>query len=301
MSQYHENNGEQISLDMAENEAFLAKRLGIGVSFDVGVRKLVILGKEIQIYFVNGLCDTEFIIELMKELMSLGERSRKTDNINIQDVIYNHLTNTQVELTSCLDSAISQLLSGLIFILVEGENEAFVIDVRNYPGREPAEPDTERVVRGARDGFTENININTALTRRRIRDERLRNEIIQVGLRSKTDICISYIDGIADPDLVTIIREELNAINIDGLPMADKIVEEYIVKQGMNPFPFVRYTERPDVAATHLLEGHVLIMVDTSPSVMIAPATFFHHVQHAEEYRQSASVGTVLRLSLIHI
>lgn len=159
----------------------------------------------------------------------------------------------------------------------------------------PEEPDTERVVRGARDGYTENIILNTGLTRRRIRDERLRNEILQVGVRSKTDICVSYIEGVADPELVKIVKKELKNITIDGITMADKVIEEYIVKQGYNPFPLVRYTERPDVAATHLLEGHIVIIVDTTPSVIITPTTLFHHVQHAEEYRQSAAVGSFLR------
>ncbi|MDV2683354.1 spore germination protein [Alkalihalophilus lindianensis] len=293
MSQASEKHEEHFTRDFTKNETRLAERLGLGESFDVGVRTLSILDRKTSIYFVNGLIDSLYVIELMKELMDLDVRHRKTHNI--KEAFKNHLTHVQVEETNSMDNAITQMLSGLIFIVVEGEEEAFVIDVRQYPGRGPEEPDTERVVRGARDGYTENIIINTALTRRRIRDERLRNEILQVGVRSKTDICISYIDGIADPTLVDIIKKELDAIEVDGLTMADKIVEEYIVKQGANPFPLVRYTERPDVAATHLLEGHIVIIVDTSPSVIIAPTTLFHHVQHAEEYRQSPAVGTFLR------
>ncbi|MCM3760293.1 spore germination protein [Alkalihalobacillus oceani] len=295
MSQKFDKKETPISRDIKVNEEILKERLGFDKSFDVGVRKLPVLDKEIQIYFVTGLCDIEFIIEIMRELMLLDARGRKTPSVKVRQAIQNHLTHVQVEYTSSLDEAITRMLSGLIFILVEGEDEAFVVDVRSYPGRGPEEPDTERVVRGARDGYTENIILNTALTRRRIRDERLRNEIMQVGVRSKTDICLSYIDGIADPDLVEIVRKELESINLDGLTMADKIVEEYIVKQGMNPFPLVRYTERPDVAATHLLEGHILVMVDASPSVIITPTTLFHHVQHAEEYRQAAFIGTFLR------
>ena len=101
--------------------------------------------------------------------------------------------------------------------------------------------------------------------------------------------------------MIEIIRKELQDIKIDGLTMADKTVEEFLLKQGYNPYPLVRYTERADVAATHLLEGHVLIYVDTSPSVIITPTTIFHHMQHVEEYRQSPacwniySVGTVYR------
>ena len=194
-----------------------------------------------------------------------------------------------------LDEVVDQVLSGLIVFLIEGSDYGLVVDVRSYPGRQPAEPDTEKIVRGARDGFVENIIVNTGLIRRRIRDERLRYKMLKVGERSKTDICVAYIEDVADPGLVETIKKELETIKIDGLTMADKTIEEFLVKQGYNPYPLVRYTERPDVAANHLLEGHVLIIVDTSPSVIITPTTFFHHVQHAEEYRQAPAVGTFLR------
>ncbi|WP_407639131.1 spore germination protein [Alteribacillus iranensis] len=282
-----------ISKKITENEKELKERLGIGVSFDVGVRKLHILGKEIQIYYVNGLCNMDNIIEILHVLFELDEDDEEKPHV--REAIYDHLAHLQVEYKDNLEDCITEMLSGLVFILVEGEDQAFVIDVRNYPGRSPEEPDNEKVVRGARDGYTENIIENTALTRRRIRDERLRNEILRVGVRSKTDISISYIDGIADPKMVEIVKKELKSINIDGLPMADKAIEEYMVDQGLNPFPLVRYTERPDVAAIHLFEGHVIVTVDASPSVIITPTTLFHHVQHAEEYRQSPFVGTFLR------
>ena len=90
-------------------------------------------------------------------------------------------------------------------------------------------------------------------------------------------------------------KTKLNNIDVDGITMADKTVEEFVVKQSYNPFPLIRYTERPDVAANHLLEGHVLVLVDTSPSAMITPTTYFHHLQHAEEFRQNPAVGTFLR------
>ena len=94
------------------------------------------------------------------------------------------------------------------------------------------------------------------------------------------------------------VKERLNAIEIDGLPMAEKAVEEFIVKGSKwNPLPKVRYTERPDVAAVHLLEGHVCLVVDTSPNIIILPTTFWHHVQHVEEFRQNITAGTFLRLS----
>src|SRR5690606_28613024 len=151
------------------------------------------------------------------------------------------------------------------------------------------------VIRGSRDGFTENIIENTSLTRRRIRDARLRNEMLKVGERSKSDVCVSYIKDIADEGLVELLKDKIRKINIDGNTMAEKPIEEFLVERKWNPFPLVRFTERPDVAANHLLEGHVLIIVDTSPSVMVVPTTFFHHTQHAEEYRQAPLIGTLIR------
>jgi stage V sporulation protein AF len=278
---------------LSDNENFFKEKIGVGTSFDLGIRKLKVLNKEVHIYYCNGLCDTQFIIQLLKEIIDINDHERQ--RAQAKQIIENRLVHQQVIPVENLDEAVDKLLSGLIVILIEGESSGFVVDVRSYPGRQPEEPDTEKVVRGARDGYVENIIVNTALTRRRIRDERLRYEIIQVGERSKTDICIAYIKDVADPGLVELIRKELKAIKIDGLTMADKTIEEFLVKQGYNPYPLVRYTERPDVAATHLLEGHVIIMVDTSPSVIIAPTTFFHHVQHAEEYRQSPAIGTFVR------
>lgn len=287
------DNKQKIFKKLKENEEFLKKSMGIGKSFDVGVRKLKILNKEIQFYYCTGLCDTSIIVEIMRELMEIDDHHRLT--VKFEQVIHNHLPHQQVTKVETFDEVVDQVLSGLIAVFMEGEEIAYIIDVRKYPGRTPQEPDTEKVIRGSRDGFTENIIENTALTRRRIRDGRLRNEIFQIGERSKTDVCITYIQDVANPNLVEIVKKKLKEINIDGIPMADKTVEEFLVHQAGNPFPLVRYTERPDVAASHLLEGHVLIIVDTSPSVMITPTTFFHHVQHAEEYREAPLPGAFLR------
>ncbi|MDC3415425.1 spore germination protein [Aquibacillus salsiterrae] len=268
-------------------------RVGVGTSFDVGYRKLSLLKKETDLYYLTGLCDSSLIVELIKKLVEINDNESNVRKL--ADIVENRLVHQQVTRVKTMDEVVDQLLSGLIVIFVDGVDEAFIVDVRSYPGRSPQEPDTEKVVRGSRDGYTENIIQNTALTRRRVRDERLRHEIVQVGERSKTDICISFLQDVADEGLVNLIKDEIKNIEIDGISMADKTVEEFLVKQGFNPFPLVRYTERPDVAANHLLEGHVLIMVDTSPSMIITPTTYFHHVQHAEEYRESPVAGTFIR------
>ncbi|HEO8418806.1 spore germination protein [Niallia sp. FSL W8-0635] len=286
---------DQIFEDLEKVEKYMKDRVGLGTSFDLGVRKIKVMRKQVHLYYVNGLCDSVLIAELLEQLLFLNDTDRKSQASNIFDIVENQIVHQSVQPIEKMDELVDQVLSGLIAIVVEGYNHGLVVDVRSYPGRMPQEPDTEKVVRGSRDGFVENIIVNTAITRRRIRDERLRFEIMRVGERSKTDIAVGYIDGIADPDLVEIVKKELQNIKADGLTMADKTIEEFLLKQSYNPYPLVRYTERADVAATHLLEGHVIIYVDTSPSVIITPATFFHHLQHAEEYRQAPMIGTFVR------
>nr|WP_142289581.1 spore germination protein [Gottfriedia luciferensis] len=270
----------------------LTDKLGYGVSFDIGKRIVYVNKVEVQLFYVNGLTDTNFIQRILDDLIGLQiVEKNKSIFKNIEDTIVHQ----SVEIVLTIEDVLKKVLSGLIVVLVDGEDKALAVDVRSYPGRGPTEPDTERVVRGSRDGFTENIINNTGLIRRRIRDENLRNEILSVGESSKTDVCISYIEGLANEGLVKEIRDRINGIHCDGLSMSDKKLEEFILKQGYNPFPLVRYSERPDVIANHILEGHVCIIVDTSPSVIITPATYYHHMQHAEEFRQTPSVGTFLR------
>ena len=115
-------------------------------------------------------------------------------------------------------------------------------------------------------------------------------------LYGKTDVAIAYIQGAASEENLDFIRERLDEIYHDGLTMTDKSLEEFLFKQRFHPMPFVRFTERPDICAAHLLEGHIAIMVDTSPSVIFVPVTLFHHLQHAEEYRQAPLIGTFVRL-----
>jgi stage V sporulation protein AF len=141
----------------------------------------------------------------------------------------------------------------------------------------------------------ETVVFNTALVRRRLRDPSLRNEILKVGLRTKTDIVVSYIKDKCDPSLVENIKTKIKSIKTDDLVMAEKSLEEFILGKNWNPLPRARFTERPDVVAAHLLEGYVAVMVDTSPSVMILPANLFNFIQHAEDYYQNPLVGTYLR------
>ena len=283
-----------VEKNIDETQKILEDKLGFGKSFDVGQREIVVMERRIQLYYITGLVDSELVVDLMTQLLLLNSLPHPNDDVF--QTIHNRLVHQQVTVTDKVNDICTSVLSGLVAIIVDKETQAFVVDVRSYPGRGPSEPDTEKTVRGSRDGYTENIIVNTALTRRRIRTGKLRNIILKVGDQSKTVVVLMYIEDIADQSMVDEVKHRIEQVKVDGLTMTDKELEEFITGQVYNPYPLVRYTERPDVVAAHLYQGMIAIIVDTSPSVMIGPVTLFDHLTSVEEYRQTPAVGTFLRL-----
>ncbi len=280
--------------DIKQNNDYLSERLGVEKSFDVIKLDLEYAGRDMTLYLIDGFAKDDILHYLMRLLAGLDKKDLKPDPL--ERLLKTYLPYVEIEKTDDLEAVVDGVLAGPTALVVDGLEYVIMIDARTYPVRGPEEPDIERVVRGARDGFVETIVFNTALTRRRVRDRSLRMEYMQAGRRSKTDICICYLEDIADPEHVRHIKESIDKIDTDGLPMGEKTIEEFILGRHWNPYPLVRYTERPDTAAVHLYEGHVLVMVDGSPSVLITPTTFWHHLQHAEEYRQKPLVGAYLRI-----
>ncbi|GFN23426.1 spore germination protein [Thermanaeromonas sp. C210] len=286
--------GVKVSRKLEVNVEWLNKELGVNESFDIIRRDIRFASRQASLFYIDGFVKDEIMLFILRTLSGLDREDLAVDAF--KKVFEQYIHYIEVEALDDLHKVVDKILAGGVAVVVDGFEQVIFIEARQYPARNPDEPDLERVVRGSRDGFVETLLFNTNLLRRRLRDPRLRIENLQAGSRSKTDIAVAYIKDIANPRLVDMVKKRIKAIKIDGLPMAEKSVEELITPGNWwNPFPRVRYTERPDVAATHLLEGHVLIMVDTSPSVMILPVTLFHHLQHAEEYRQVPLVGAFLR------
>jgi stage V sporulation protein AF len=272
----------------------LEEKVGLGISFDVTFREMVFGGVRCSFLYMNGFAKDEALIEVIKRLTYASEEELADDPLDkLKDNLVAHI---QVESLEKFDEVIDKTLAGMTALFVEGARAALVIDAKSFPVRSTSEPDLERVVRGARDGFVETLMTNVTLIRRRLRDPRLKFEVVQVGERTKTDVCIAYIQDVAAPELIDTFRNKVEEVVIDGIPLGEKQLEEILVnKSGWNPYPLVRYSERPDVVAAHLLEGHVVLLADTSPSAMILPCTMFQLMQHAEEYRQNPAVGTYFR------
>jgi stage V sporulation protein AF len=293
MSPNRQGPPEKVSIYLQENLDFFTEKLGIGTSIDVLVKEMTIGGKKMALIFIDGFANGELITVILRGMVTLERADLLPDPL--QKLMEQKIPYMEMESNDQLSEIMDELLAGQMLLFIDGEKEAIVLDTREYPIRGPEEPDTERLRRGSRDGFVETLMFDLALIRRRVRDPGLRVEAMKLGRRSKTDIAIVYINDIVNPQLLENVKDRLEKIDIDGLPMAEKSVEEFITKGKWNVFPLVRYTERPDVAAVHLFEGHILLVVDTSPAALIIPATIFHHVQHAEEFRQNVLSGIYIR------
>ena len=198
-------------------------------------------------------------------------------------------------MTQDLKRAIEAVLVGESALFVDGSPYALLLDTRWDPGRAVSEPEAEAEVRGPRDGMVEHIMVNLALVRRRIRDPRLRIEALKIGERTRTDVALLYIEGVAPGPLVQEVRRRLKRIQIDT-GAASGFIEELIRDSPLSPFPMSLSTERPDRIANNLLEGRVTILVDTTPFALVVPVTFWQLFQAPGDYYQSFWAGSSFRL-----
>ncbi|SOB94164.1 stage V sporulation protein AF [Ureibacillus xyleni] len=280
-----------------EAKEFLFSNFGKDESFDVCIKDLHVRSLPVLCVYISGLVDGNTItVQLAPLFHDQGKIDDWEKEIKDEDKYFDdHFNFYGKSEPKDRDEFLLGVLSGQVGFITLG-GYGYLLELRSYPGRQPDEPDNEKVIRGSRDGFAENIMLNTALIRRRIRDPQLRFELHKITTIGQTDVAIAYMKDITNAKHLKWIKKRLKEIQHDGLTMADKSLEEWLFKQRFHPLPFVRYSERPDIVAAHLLEGHIAIIVDTSPSVIIVPISMFHLLQHAEEFRQAPFIGSGIRL-----
>lgn len=286
----------KLSFSLQENIRQLNTLFSIEKSFDFIHRNLYFGETPAYWLGINGFCKSEIMLRIFSDLQNI----QFTKDQQIEDLtryMEAKIGYVQAEKVDAYDQIIKNVLSGASVLLVDGFNIAIILDSRSYPARGIEEPDTEKVSRGSRDGFIETLVFNTALIRRRIRNPKLTFEILTVGSDSKTDVCIGYIEGIADHTLLCKLRDKISSLNISALTMGAKSLEELIIKKKWyQPLPQVRFTERPDVASSFILEGYLVVLVDNSPTAMIFPCSIFQFTQHPDDYYLNPSVGSYFRL-----
>lgn len=274
----------------------LDERLAPDKSFDLVKRNIIIGGRSAVLYFVDGFIKDEVFEKIIEFLFKI-----KADELvsveTMQEFSKRFMPYVEVETQSNLDVAATAVLSGTTLLTVDGIEDALLIDTRTYPARSISEPDKDKTMRGAKDGFVETLIFNTALIRRRVRDFSLRMEHFQVGKSSKVDVAICYLEGKSSEETINNLRKRLSSVEVKGISMTQQALSEILVKGNFfNPFPRFKFTERPDYASACLLEGRVLLIMDNSPAVMILPTTFADFTKEANDYYFPPITATFIRV-----
>ncbi len=267
--------------------------LGVGRNFDVLGRNITVGSRRGRLWVVVGFVKDELVERLVGNLQRLDATRCPTaetliaHSINIADAV---VERDEAKL-------LTAVFSGKTLLMVEGYDGGILLEAKTYPTRAVKEPDTSKVLRGSHDGFTENIMQNAALLRRRIRTPELTLERHQIGGRSACDVALVYLKGEAEEAQLDILRRKLAAIDEGSIAMSQESVAECIVpKQWWNPFPKIRYTERPDVATAAIMEGGILLMVDNSASLMVLPTSLFSFAEEVNDYYFPPLIGSYLRI-----
>ena len=275
--------------------AQMKQELRLDKNFDVIYRVLTIGNRKAAVYCIDGFTKDETLEKLLEFMLKQTGEQLPADAHEFSKLL---LPYAEIGLEEEFDQAVLALLCGQSLLFIEGFSECLTIDCRTYPARSVSEPDKDKTLRGSRDGFVETLVFNTALIRRRIRDTRLTMEMLRAGRRSRTDICLCYLEDRVDIKLLGRIRTRIESLQVDALTMNQESLAECIYPyKWYNPFPKFKFTERPDTAASCVLEGNLIILVDNSPSAMVLPSSIFDIVEEADDYYFPPLTGTYLRLS----
>jgi len=295
---------EVTPVDIPEAASEVKKKLGeiFAQCSDFHMRE-ILLGEtkvKITVAFMDNLSHKQTLNEsLIKPIMDHqeGMAARFQDNKqNILKVLKTDIINSpQLSEVQNWNESIKAILSGDSAVYIEGSRKALLVGTRGWESRAVQEPQTETVVRGPREGFVENLGVNCALIRRKIKNPNLKMEIMSIGNQTHTDICICYLQGIVNEEILNALKAKLQGIQIDSV-LESGYVEEYIEESTLSLFPTVGNSEKPDIVAAKILEGRVAILCDGTPFVLTVPYLFIESLQVSEDYYTRSVSSSLMRL-----
>ncbi|MGB7604112.1 MAG: spore germination protein [Lutisporaceae bacterium] len=289
----------QISSSLVENIDRIKNV--VGSSTDIIFKNITLGRSEVRpavIIYIDNLINSQLVdSDVVRPLVldaytsGLNTSSEMIEQLQAGNLI----TRGQSKKAKNFNELLIGVFTGEAGLLIEGINESYVINVKGYKYRNVTESEVEPVVRGPREAFIEVLSVNIGLIRRRLHTTNLVFETFKIGTVGKTNVCMAFIRGICPEGLSNEVRSRLTRIKIDGV-LDSGYIEELIQDSPYSIFPQMRNTEKPDVVASSLMEGRVAILVDSTPTVLIAPGEFFSLMQSAEDYYDRYIFSSMIRL-----
>jgi len=323
---------QKIFTEIDKNLDFLKYKYNALICNDVIIREFSLLAQNIEykafVMYIDGMVDSPVINEFILSPLMMRNRTnifddkqkkfvseKKIDNVtlknfkkskekNLVDFIYNSLIpQNSVDKVTDFSDVYSAINMGNCMLFVDSLDTAFNLDVKGFKQRSIDSPSNEVVVRGSQEAFVENIRTNTSMIRRLVNNENLVMETLTVGQITKTQVSIGYIKSLANEDLVAEVRYRINNLSVDYLISSGQL-EQLIQDSPESLFPQMVATERPDKVSNFLLEGRVVIVVNGSPYVLVAPGVFVDFITSPEDLNlkyQFSNLEKIIRLLAIFL
>lgn len=247
-------------------------------AFDVKYREVNTGIGMCTLVFIDDLCSTQFISEYIVTPL----KDKNIECTNTDQVLTNVLDINIANYAKDIEDSVLHILSGDIVLFFDDFDKIIYCEVKGFVRRGISIPLTESVLKGPREGFTELFVDNVSLIRRKIKNSNLKFEPIYVGEDSNTVVCLSYIEGIAPEHLINNVRDKISKLDINFILDTNYIEDE--LRQKKSSFDTTGYTEKPDEAASKILEGRVAVLVDGTPFVITVPFFFLENFQAPDDY-----------------
>lgn len=251
------------------------------------IRNNFYLKDNTKIYYVyiDGLVDTEIMyknIFLTFAGLKLGDFNESSNPVFNSQKIYD------------LNTAASKVLEGNLVLFVNRLEYALAVPITKFDKRNIHEPEVEKNLKGAHDGFIEPLSSNMALLREKIKNSSLKFKTLNIGSVTHQKVAIAYLDGIANTDLLNTLYEKISTLDYDGFIGSCYIQQMISVK--FTYFPTIQPTERPDKAVAALMEGRFVVLLDGNPVALIAPVSFYSFFQAPDDYNINWVLGSFTRI-----
>ena len=294
-AQYQQKN---ISKSLNKNLNYIKN--AYGNSLDLNIKKFELDQKNNQcaLVFLGKMAEDNSVQDIIEDfeikIVEYEQQNylKKENNLNTAE---RFLKNKEKKKLNNFKEVFSNISQGNAAFFMEGTPVAIACETRKLELREIQEPQSEIALRGARDGFLEELSINCSLLRKRIRVPQLWFEEIEIGTLSKTRVAVGYIKSLASDELVKEVISRLEKIDIDSLQESG-VLEEYIRDNHWTIFPLMESTERPDKAVSCLAEGKVVVITDHTPFVLIMPTTYNSLLQAPDDYSTPFIISSFVRL-----
>ncbi|AAK78621.1 hypothetical protein BJV85_003367 [Clostridium acetobutylicum] len=259
-----------------ENLKYIKDKLKDNV--DVKYRTIDSENGQINIIFIDNLCDSKFISEYIIAPIIRGKDFIKTvSNLESNALLANSIGNVKDK-----EDMLLHILSGDVVILTNFYDEIIFCEAKGYVRRGVSIPITEAVIKGPREGFTEAFVDNISLIRRRAKNADLKFESVFLGTKSKTVVVLVYLKGTTPEKLVKNIKKQINEITTEYILDSNYIEEK--LRHKRTAFDTIGYSEKADIVVNHLFRGKVAVIVDGSPFVAIAPYFFYENFHMPDDY-----------------